>query len=118
RFKRSECLEWKEDDLDKKLISVLKTDLHIRKLNVIDPKILSQSILEFLFLQDKDVWGHVCSINNADKCWEVMLIAFQADFEQWDKYLKQLKECGVFEGGELGGSFLNKFSSNTEFIQL
>ncbi|ETO02120.1 hypothetical protein RFI_35316, partial [Reticulomyxa filosa] len=133
-FKRGKCSEWKEDDLDKKLISVLKTDLRIRKLNVIGPKYseeyvldllivqkdrtLSQSILEFLFLQDKDVWDHVCSSDNADKCWEVMLIAFQADFEQWDKYLKQLNELRVFEGGKLGHSFLSKFSSNTEFIQL
>ncbi|ETO03086.1 hypothetical protein RFI_34324 [Reticulomyxa filosa] len=132
-FKRSECLEWKDNDLDKKLISVLDMDLHIRKLNVIDLKYneecvldllivqkdrkLSQSILEFLFLQDKNVWDHVCSIDNADKCWEVMLIAFQADFEQWNRYLEWLDKLDVFKD-KLGYSFLSKFQANSNFIQL
>ncbi|ETN98272.1 hypothetical protein RFI_39238 [Reticulomyxa filosa] len=129
-FERSECLEWKEDDLDKKLISVLKTDLHIRKLDgiaikysegyVLDllivqkDKKLSQSILEFLFLQDKNVWYHVCSTDNADKCWEVMFMVFQVDFKQWNRYFKQLNKLGV-SGRD---SFLSKFQTDSNFIQL
>ncbi|ETO02696.1 hypothetical protein RFI_34717, partial [Reticulomyxa filosa] len=133
RFEKSECSEWKGDDLDKKLISVLKTDLRIRKLNVIAPKYseeyiidllivqkdrkLSQSILECLFSQDKNVWNHVCS-NRAEKCWEVMFIVFQADFEQWRKHLEKLNTLGVFEGGGTSSSFLNQFQTDTEFIKL
>ncbi|ETO12158.1 hypothetical protein RFI_25219, partial [Reticulomyxa filosa] len=120
-FEKGECPEWKGDDLDKKLISVLKTDLRIRELNVIAPKYseeyvidllivqkdrkLSQSILECLFSQDKN-------------CWEVMFIVFQADFEQWRKHLEKLNTLGVFEEGETGSSFLNQFQNNTEFIKL
>ncbi|ETO02759.1 viral A-type inclusion protein, partial [Reticulomyxa filosa] len=131
-FNNSACPEWKGHDLDKKLISVLKTDLRIRKLNVITPKYseeyvidllivqkdrrLSQSILEFLFSQDKNVWDHVCS-NHAEKCWEVMFMVFQADFEQWRIHLERLNALGVFEKGKSGSSFLNKFQ-NTEFIKL
>ncbi|ETO10978.1 hypothetical protein RFI_26399 [Reticulomyxa filosa] len=133
RFEKSECPEWKEDGLDKKLISVLKTDLRIRKLEVIvlkyseeyiidllvvqKDKKLSQSILEFLLLQDKDVWDHVCS-NRAEKCWEVMFIVFQADFEQWSQYFEQLNKLRIFEGGGTGSSFLNQFQTNTDFIEL
>ncbi|ETN99172.1 hypothetical protein RFI_38309, partial [Reticulomyxa filosa] len=129
----SECPEWKEDDLDKKLISVLKTNLRIRELNVITPKYseeyvidllivqkdrkLSQSILEFLFLQDKDVWDHVCS-NHAKKCWEVMFMVFQADFEQWNRYFEQLNTLSIFEGDKPGSLFLNQFQTNTAFIEI
>ncbi|ETO11018.1 hypothetical protein RFI_26358, partial [Reticulomyxa filosa] len=133
RFKKGECPEWKEEDLDKKFISVLKMDLRIRKLKVIDPKYseeyvidllivqkdrkLSQSVLEFLFSQDKNVWNHVCS-NSTEKCWEVMFMVFQADFEQWRIHLEKLNTLGVFEGGGLGPSFLNQFQNNTDFIEI
>ncbi|ETO07410.1 hypothetical protein RFI_29982, partial [Reticulomyxa filosa] len=133
RFQKNDYLEWKDNDLDKKVISVLQTDLRIRKLNVIAPKYseeyvldlliiqkdkkLSQSILEFLFSQDNEIWDHVCS-NSAEKCWEVMLMVFQADFEQWSRYFEQLNTLGIFEGGGLGSSFLSKFQIDTEFIKL
>ncbi|ETN98590.1 hypothetical protein RFI_38902, partial [Reticulomyxa filosa] len=134
RFEKSDYLEWKDNDLDKKVISVLQTDLRIRKLNVIAPKYseeyvldllvvqkdrkLSQSILEFLFSQDNEVWDHVCSIDNGNRCWNVMLIAFQVDFTQWGRYFEKLNKLRIFEGGELGSSFLIQFQTNTEFIKL
>ncbi|ETO30679.1 hypothetical protein RFI_06438 [Reticulomyxa filosa] len=128
------CSEWKGDDLDKKIISVLQMDLSIRKLNVIAPiyseeyvldllvvqkdRKLSQSVLEFLFLQDKDVWDHIYSIGNGDKCWDVMLTAFQADFKQWSRYLEHFNEIGVFKGDVSESLFLSKFQIDKNFVKL
>ncbi|ETN98678.1 hypothetical protein RFI_38814 [Reticulomyxa filosa] len=134
RFQSNECSEWKGDDLDKKIISVLQTDLNIRRLSVIVPmhseeyvldllvvqkdRKLSQSVLEFLFLQDKDVWDHIYSIGNGDKCWDVMLTAFQVDFKQWSRYLEHFNKIGVFEGGVSGSVFLSKFQTDKNFVEL
>ncbi|ETO01311.1 hypothetical protein RFI_36129, partial [Reticulomyxa filosa] len=127
--------EWKCDDIETKLISVIKTDLRIRELEQANAPIycemyvidllngnkdttLSQSILKFLFQQSKEVWNNICSMDNDNKCWEVMLTAFQKDFEQWNLYLAELENKGIFGDDSVRKSFLNQFMNNNEFIKL
>ncbi|ETO03481.1 hypothetical protein RFI_33924, partial [Reticulomyxa filosa] len=134
RFENSNS-EWKCDDTETKLISVIKTDLRIRELEqanapiysemyVIDllngnkDTILSQSILKFLFQQSKEVWDNICSMDNDNKCWEVMLTAFQKDFGKWNSYLAELENKGIFGDDSVRKSFLNQFIYNNEFIKL
>ncbi|ETO17817.1 hypothetical protein RFI_19495, partial [Reticulomyxa filosa] len=147
RFEEGGVLEGKYDDLDKKIVSILDTDLTLLKMgndavaqssnpyarvqrhqvemyvikllqHYSDESRLCQSVLEFLFAQSEEIWKNICQSDNDDKCWQVMCIAFQNDFSMWNKFIERLQIVNIFEDDKVRSTFFKNFKVNSTFQQL
>ncbi|ETO00872.1 hypothetical protein RFI_36567, partial [Reticulomyxa filosa] len=147
KFEEGSVWEGKYDDLDKKVTSILDTDLTLLKMgndavaqssnpyarvqrhqvemyvikllqHYSDESRLCQSVLEFLFAQSEEIWNNICQSDNGDKCWRVMCIAFQNDFSMWNKFIERLQIVNIFEDDKVRSTFFKNFKVNSTFRQL
>ncbi|ETO04382.1 hypothetical protein RFI_33015 [Reticulomyxa filosa] len=83
-----------------------------------DQSRLCQSILDFLFAQNEEIWKNICQLDNGDKCWRVMCTAFRNDFSMWNKFIEQLQSIHIFEDDKVRIIFFENFNGDNTFQHL